>query len=138
MIRRPPRSTRVRSSAASDVYKRQAQQTLGALDCHVLPVDLDLDARRHVDGFSSDPRHASSPHEADDFAADTQTLGLASAHHAARSRDDSHPQAAKDLGQLVLLGIDTTTGLADPLELGDDPAACLLYTSDAADDLTRV
>src|SRR5665811_65160 len=25
MIRRPPRSTRVRSSAASDVYKRQAQ-----------------------------------------------------------------------------------------------------------------
>src|SRR5665811_2104012 len=27
MIRRPPRSTRVRSSAASDVYKRQAQVT---------------------------------------------------------------------------------------------------------------
>ncbi|WP_460379389.1 hypothetical protein, partial [Staphylococcus aureus] len=25
MIRRPPRSTRVRSSAASDVYKRQIQ-----------------------------------------------------------------------------------------------------------------
>src|SRR5665811_2616443 len=32
MIRRPPRSTRVRSSAASDVYKRQADyQTNG--DC---------------------------------------------------------------------------------------------------------
>ena len=28
MIRRPPRSTRVRSSAASDVYKRQTQSTL--------------------------------------------------------------------------------------------------------------
>src|SRR5665811_1662881 len=28
MIRRPPRSTRVRSSAASDVYKRQAQHRL--------------------------------------------------------------------------------------------------------------
>src|SRR5665811_541451 len=27
MIRRPPRSTRVRSSAASDVYKRQAPTT---------------------------------------------------------------------------------------------------------------
>ncbi|WP_460379456.1 hypothetical protein [Staphylococcus aureus] len=26
MIRRPPRSTRVRSSAASDVYKRQTQR----------------------------------------------------------------------------------------------------------------
>src|SRR5665811_2409390 len=28
MIRRPPRSTRVRSSAASDVYKRQLQETV--------------------------------------------------------------------------------------------------------------
>src|SRR5665811_1161549 len=28
MIRRPPRSTRVRSSAASDVYKRQVPQVL--------------------------------------------------------------------------------------------------------------
>src|SRR5665811_2578806 len=34
MIRRPPRSTRVRSSAASDVYKRQAQYfaALGAVE----------------------------------------------------------------------------------------------------------
>src|SRR5665811_1736047 len=30
MIRRPPRSTRVRSSAASDVYKRQADGLAGA------------------------------------------------------------------------------------------------------------
>src|SRR5665811_1386443 len=29
MIRRPPRSTRVRSSAASDVYKRQAEGSRG-------------------------------------------------------------------------------------------------------------
>src|SRR5665811_228424 len=29
MIRRPPRSTRVRSSAASDVYKRQQHDTFG-------------------------------------------------------------------------------------------------------------
>src|SRR5665811_2629654 len=34
MIRRPPRSTRVRSSAASDVYKRQ--------EWHHRPVDVDL------------------------------------------------------------------------------------------------
>src|SRR5665811_2637373 len=32
MIRRPPRSTRVRSSAASDVYKRQPQATDVLLD----------------------------------------------------------------------------------------------------------
>src|SRR5665811_1716566 len=31
MIRRPPRSTRVRSSAASDVYKRQHQRPIGDL-----------------------------------------------------------------------------------------------------------
>src|SRR5665811_2459684 len=31
MIRRPPRSTRVRSSAASDVYKRQAMDKRGRL-----------------------------------------------------------------------------------------------------------
>src|SRR5665811_2587807 len=30
MIRPPPRSTRVRSSAASDVYKRQRRDTVGA------------------------------------------------------------------------------------------------------------
>src|SRR5450756_1271307 len=32
MIRRPPRSTQSRSSAASDVYKRQDDDTLGAVD----------------------------------------------------------------------------------------------------------
>src|SRR5680860_1576051 len=31
MIRRPPRSTQSRSSAASDVYKRQAMITLGRI-----------------------------------------------------------------------------------------------------------
>ena len=31
MIRRPPRSTRVRSSAASDVYKRQGNDLLAEL-----------------------------------------------------------------------------------------------------------
>ena len=31
MIRRPPRSTLDRSSAASDVYKRQAQKTIGII-----------------------------------------------------------------------------------------------------------
>src|SRR5665811_140399 len=36
MIRRPPRSTRVRSSAASDVYKRQGQWSWWArLTCHL-------------------------------------------------------------------------------------------------------
>ena len=34
MIRRPPRSTRVRSSAASDVYKRQGQVASSYYFCH--------------------------------------------------------------------------------------------------------
>eukprot|EP00657_Telonema_sp_P-1_P006757 TRINITY_DN26173_c0_g1_i1.p1 TRINITY_DN26173_c0_g1~~TRINITY_DN26173_c0_g1_i1.p1 ORF type:complete len:124 (-),score=61.25 TRINITY_DN26173_c0_g1_i1:25-396(-) len=33
MIRRPPRSTQSRSSAASDVYKRQAVRCVERLDC---------------------------------------------------------------------------------------------------------
>src|SRR5665811_2613134 len=37
MIRRPPRSTRVRSSAASDVYKRQGW------DCHGLPIEWKIE-----------------------------------------------------------------------------------------------
>src|SRR5665811_630687 len=40
MIRRPPRSTRVRSSAASDVYKRQRYETGLRVDLdivHILP-----------------------------------------------------------------------------------------------------
>src|SRR5665811_302902 len=41
MIRRPPRSTRVRSSAASDVYKRQVLMgtTFGCVQCHSHPYD---------------------------------------------------------------------------------------------------
>src|SRR5665811_147207 len=35
MIRRPPRSTRVRSSAASDVYKRQTDQIIESLSPNV-------------------------------------------------------------------------------------------------------
>src|SRR5665811_2085614 len=38
MIRRPPRSTRVRSSAASDVYKRQARK-IAYHETHDLVVD---------------------------------------------------------------------------------------------------
>eukprot|EP00657_Telonema_sp_P-1_P001399 TRINITY_DN1343_c0_g2_i4.p2 TRINITY_DN1343_c0_g2~~TRINITY_DN1343_c0_g2_i4.p2 ORF type:complete len:112 (-),score=14.97 TRINITY_DN1343_c0_g2_i4:137-472(-) len=36
MIRRPPRSTQSRSSAASDVYKRQTRMTMRKLTCRHL------------------------------------------------------------------------------------------------------
>ncbi|GAB5785418.1 hypothetical protein JMUB7526_28730 [Staphylococcus aureus] len=42
MIRRPPRSTRKESSAASDVYKRQGQERLKEINniCHMDGVEL--------------------------------------------------------------------------------------------------
>src|SRR5665811_661392 len=48
MRRRPPRSTRVRSSAASDVYKRQL--------LHGIP---DADLRNNDEGTLEDPAHVS-------------------------------------------------------------------------------
>src|SRR5665811_1138351 len=42
MIRRPPRSTRVRSSAASDVYKRQVTKGMDRLLRDVLTEDTSL------------------------------------------------------------------------------------------------
>src|SRR5665254_2441 len=44
MIRRPPRSTRVRSSAASDVYKRQVH----LLPAPVFRMTADLQSRRRL------------------------------------------------------------------------------------------
>src|SRR5678816_2795657 len=49
MIRRPPRSTLDRSSAASDVYKRQDRQGAGdGEDLHGVPVGLPPVVRLHV------------------------------------------------------------------------------------------
>ena len=47
MIRRPPRSTQSRSSAASDVYKRQVLRDAIGRDwqCGTLQVDLNLPSR---------------------------------------------------------------------------------------------
>ena len=46
MIRRPPRSTRVRSSAASDVYKRQLLSNLIYSGARVLDVFVEGEAIR--------------------------------------------------------------------------------------------
>ena len=39
MIRRPPRSTQSRSSAASDVYKRQGNEALGFIGARAIPIN---------------------------------------------------------------------------------------------------
>src|SRR5665811_2108160 len=51
MTRRPPRSTRVRSSAASDVYKRQG----GGTPTYYTPADLERLHRGLLDQFELDP-----------------------------------------------------------------------------------
>src|SRR5665811_1028543 len=51
MIRRPPRSTRVRSSAASDVYKRQAEHIYMGTEMKRLGMEWVSFAPRYVGGF---------------------------------------------------------------------------------------
>ena len=52
MIRRPPRSTLDRSSAASDVYKRQTQILAGLADRELETTALTLDAmKRNILGY---------------------------------------------------------------------------------------
>ena len=61
MIRRPPRSTRVRSSAASDVYKRQGarEHRVEVLEQNLRDVGLDpADFTFYTDGF----RYGAPPH----------------------------------------------------------------------------
>ena len=47
MIRRPPRFTEGRSSAASDVYKRQDER-IKILEKQITPEDLTGDAKRYA------------------------------------------------------------------------------------------
>eukprot|EP00657_Telonema_sp_P-1_P008640 TRINITY_DN3022_c0_g1_i1.p1 TRINITY_DN3022_c0_g1~~TRINITY_DN3022_c0_g1_i1.p1 ORF type:complete len:109 (+),score=66.68 TRINITY_DN3022_c0_g1_i1:112-438(+) len=95
MIRRPPRSTQSRSSAASDVYKRQLEEhTDDKLEILMLMM------RRHEKDFimRADPKYV--------------------------DRIDARDTEFR-------------TRLAS-IRFGDDVKSCLLYTSDAADDLLCV
>src|SRR5665811_932878 len=97
MIRRPPRSTRVRSSAASDVYKRQVW-------------------RGCCGGATSPPSAASDL----TIGFDRSVLAkLASCLTASTDVRDRHEYSRRVQPEVP-------------------PRGCLLYTSDAADDLTRV
>src|SRR5665811_1204026 len=79
MIRRPPRSTRVRSSAASDVYKRQDHRLRGRLDPQ---------QRRHDDGLGT---------AVHDSTADTAHQGESGALRNPRlqRRDPDHQRLAR-------------------------------------------
>src|SRR5665811_2597168 len=103
MIRRPPRSTRVRSSAASDVYKRQGIQ---------------------------------HPHRSGGCGNRTESCitGCQSCTTKQCPQNTDYPYGAKHYLQLT----HTILPLKIKNALFGLRRFCLLYTSDAADDLTRV
>src|SRR5665811_1405262 len=59
MIRRPPRSTRVRSSAASDVYKRQLQSSgvQKQRGDSASPPEIAVSSRESIDPAATEPPH---------------------------------------------------------------------------------
>ena len=87
MIRRPPRSTRVRSSAASDVYKRQ---TLTRSSSSNTNIGLTRTERRQNTTRAMSSSHASSSSSSESFrflpARRTQIGGVCVSHHHHRLR----------------------------------------------------
>src|SRR5450756_1950713 len=125
MIRRPPRSTQSRSSAASDVYKRQdgVDRMRSAYRRRLLRIAA-------ADLTSPDPPALLPPVAAAlaDLAAAARGASLA----LARAESADHGAAAR----LCVIGM----GKCGGRELNyvsdvDVIYVCLLYTSDAADDL---
>src|SRR5450756_2180654 len=133
MIRRPPRSTQSRSSAASDVYKRQGENA-GFLEAgHVGGQFFALEAidgtfRRGPDG-ELEALHGLAVPELDgphDIVGAAQRDGAGAQGHDVRI-------VANFNG---LLGADLHAVVAFPALVR--LLVCLLYTSNAADDLLSV
>ena len=144
MIRRPPRSTLDRSSAASDVYKRQAQRA------GIHPVEAYLDSLDRSDGRAivNWPVMNQSSEAIEEMVTSPVTiLGLAdTGAHATQIMDASQPTYllshwVRDRGVLSLqegirrLTSDTANfiGYVDRGVIRD----CLLYTSPSPRDRTR-
>src|SRR5450756_3247254 len=124
MIRRPPRSTQSRSSAASDVYKRQSEH-------HVDDVLRPVPLRRGDEALHAlDVPAAVGLLERPGAAGADVGAGVWLGEDHRRAP----PPVDHQLSQLLLLW------RAQPVDDGAEPGAghvhdCLLYTSDAADDL---
>src|SRR5665809_74228 len=134
MIRRPPRSTQSRSSAASDVYKRQVMKSYaGFADRDLFTAAGDLDGDGHHDLVARDP--------------DTGQLHAYLGTGAGGFTRQRVPGEWSGYSLLAATGDLDGDGKADLLARGAKGAlwamrgtgnagfgACLLYTSDAADD----
>src|SRR5580704_5931095 len=60
-----------------------------------------------------------SPHECDDFAAQSGALRRAAGHQSARGRDDRDPEASEDPRDLGLARVDPQARAADPAQPGE-------------------
>src|SRR5450756_338913 len=136
MIRRPPRSTQSRSSAASDVYKRQWVGCGGA--GRTPPTRGSGELRLHVRGVDVGERRLQLGEAIGDLRLLGEDVGARDADLAVAAGQE-HPGVVLrprmrelldgDLG-LWSLGVHRTHVARLPY--------CLLYTSDAADDLLCV
>src|SRR5450756_3238974 len=102
MIRRPPRSTQSRSSAASDVYKRQLERVLAVAG------KLEYRPNRAARGLATGK---------------TANIGVIV------------PDLGNPFFTAILKGAQARAREADHAIFLADSEDCLLYTSDAADDL---
>src|SRR5450756_128548 len=138
MIRRPPRSTQSRSSAASDVYKRQgAWEEKQAADRFV--ADLDRESVRLVDIIED--LLILSRVESDELALEEESFDV-------NELLDEVVEEKRDLaGRSEVEVIFSRAGAGTVLNgdrkliktaCGNLLDNCLLYTSDAADDLLCV
>src|SRR5450756_2200339 len=129
MIRRPPRSTQSRSSAASDVYKRQRVRGEPVRERQQLPR-----GRRDRPAVIEDLRAVRDPHAGGDLArVDIQT-GTARIQDFHRTPPFIGTQAGSPQTRNLK---SVLTGQAGATMRGTH-GTCLLYTSDAADDLLCV
>src|SRR5674536_208507 len=128
MIRRPPRSTLSSSSAASDVYKRQAPARRAS------GRGTPAGSRRHLPAVRP---HANRPH-ANRPHANRRCTSAAAASTRATERDAASAAAASSAAltsppAIPVVGVETRPSVTGTR--GRPQAIpCLLYTSDAADE----
>src|SRR5665811_1820630 len=150
MIRRPPRSTRVRSSAASDVYKRQLAPSRQATPTvrrspprvRSLSVRPTAPRRGRRAGLTRSPSSSARGRRGGNVPGAPGAPGtLPPRRPRALELGDRVSPARRPLRGAVgrTLRLRTRGGLRRTVGVAcRDGASCLLYTSDAADDLTRV
>eukprot|EP00657_Telonema_sp_P-1_P012361 TRINITY_DN8871_c0_g1_i1.p1 TRINITY_DN8871_c0_g1~~TRINITY_DN8871_c0_g1_i1.p1 ORF type:complete len:143 (-),score=65.93 TRINITY_DN8871_c0_g1_i1:88-516(-) len=135
MIRRPPRSTQSRSSAASDVYKRQGKHRGEGLTQAFGRGDHDLDLAR---GCLQVAFYPESTLEALALLKQSPELGAQAAAEQVVQRKE---KLTLDLFEVQGMSVKALREAQESIhkldQLCDHPHCCLLYTSPSPRDRTR-